>query len=339
MKRVLSVIVMLFLVTKIYAQQDPQFSQNMFLTAPVNPGAAGIKGMHCVDLVARQQWTGFEGKPETGLLSYNAPVSAFSNFGFGGVLTYDRLGPMENVFFKLNGAYHINIGSNGGKLGIGLDLGMIQKAINKDLKWADPADLLAASLAGASDMAFDVGFGLFYYKPIKSGNGLYFGVSGQKLLPQQLTLGMANPKIRQHAYITTGYYHDVYDNEKVVLKPNMLVKTDLTSTQIDVNLTAEFNKVIWLGGSYRVQDAIVANVGFKTRPTNNMGPIKIGFAYDFTTQGLANPGTFTRWDDQGNVAEKIQDNRSYGGVELYVGFCIIPPPPSGLEIYVDPLFL
>ena len=79
MKRVLSVMAMLFLVTKIYAQQDPQFSQNMFLTAPVNPGAAGIKGMHCVDLVARQQWTGFEGKPETGLLSYNAPISVFSN--------------------------------------------------------------------------------------------------------------------------------------------------------------------------------------------------------------------------------------------------------------------
>ena len=334
MKRVLSVIVMLFLVTKIYAQQDPQFSQNIFLTAPINPGAAGIKGMHCVDLVARQQWTGFDGKPETGLLSYNAPVSAFSNFGFGGVVAYDRLGLEESVFFKLNGAYHINVGSDG-KLGFGLDLGFIQKAVGENIKAQDASDPIVASLAGASDMGFDVGFGLFYY----NRNSLYFGVSGQKLLPQQLSLGLANPKIRQHAYITTGYYHDVYDDEKLVLKPNMLVKTDLTSTQIDVNLTAEFNKVIWLGGSYRVQDAIVANVGFKTKPTNNMGPIKVGFSYDFTTQGLRNPGTATIWDEKGNVAEKIENNKSYGGVELYVGFCIIPPPPNGLDIYVDPLFL
>jgi type IX secretion system PorP/SprF family membrane protein len=326
MKRVLSVMAMLFLVTKIYAQQDPQFSQNMFLTAPVNPGAAGIKGMHCVDLVARQQWTGFEGKPETGLLSYNAPISVFSNFGFGGVLTYDRLGPEESVFFKLNGAYHINVGSDGGKLGIGVDLGIIQKSIGKDLKAADASDALVASLAGASDMGFDVGFGLFYFKP-----NLYFGISGQKLLPQQLSLGMANPKIRQHAYITTGYVH--HASTKIVLKPNMLVKTDLTSTQIDVNLTAFYNGNFWLGGSYRVQDAVVANVGFKTQG------VKIGFAYDFTTQGLANPGTFTKWDDQGDVAEKIENNRSFGGVELYLGFCIMPPPPAGLEIYVDPLFL
>jgi type IX secretion system PorP/SprF family membrane protein len=334
MKRVLSAIFVLFLATKIYAQQDPQFSQNMFLTAPVNPGAAGIKGMHCVDLVVRQQWIGFDGAPETGLLSYNAPVSAYSNFGIGGVLTYDDIGSSENIFFKLNGAYHINVG-NDSKLGVGVDLGFIQKTMGKDLKWTDPTDILAASLAGASDMAFDVGFGLFYYKP----NSLYFGVSGQKLLPQQFDLGMASPKIRQHAYITTGYYHDVYDNQKFVLKPNMLVKTDLTSTQIDVNLTAEFNKVIWLGGSYRLQDAIVANVGYKTQPTKNMGPIKIGFAYDFTTQGLANPGTYTEWDEKGDVAEKKEDNRSFGSVELYVGFCIIPPPPSGIDIYVDPLFL
>ena len=160
---------------------------------------------------------------------------------------------------------------------------------------------------------------------------MYFGISGQKLLPQQLTLGIANPKIRQHAYVTTGYVHQA--SSKIVLKPNMLVKTDLTSTQIDVNLTAFYNETFWLGGSYRVQDAVVANVGFKTQG------VKIGFAYDFTTQGLSNPGTFTKWDDQGNVAEKIENNRSYGGVELYVGFCIIPPPPAGIQIYVDPLFL
>ena len=326
MKRVLSAIVMLFLATKIYAQQDPQFSQNMFLTAPVNPGAVGIKGMHCVDLVARQQWIGFVGAPKTGLLSYNAPVSAFSNFGIGGVVSYDDIGPTETVFFKLNGAYHINVG-NDGKLGVGVDLGFLQKTVGQGLKAADANDDLVASLAGASDMALDIGFGLFYFKP----KSLYFGISGQKLLPQELTLGMANPKIRQHAYITTGYVH--HASKKIVLKPNMLVKTDLTSTQIDVNLSAFYKESIWLGGSYRVQDAIVANVGFKTKG------VKIGFAYDFTTQGLANPGTFTKWDDQGEVAEKIEDNRSFGGVELYLGFCIMPPPPAEIDIYVDPLFL
>lgn len=336
MKRVLLSVAALFLAVNLIAQQDAQFSQNMFLTAPINPGVSGIKGMHCIDLVARQQWVGFTGAPKTGLLSYNGPVKPYSNFGWGGVLVYDDVGLQQDYSFKLNGAYHINVGSDGGKLGIGLDLGIMQKGFKNDiLNAVDMTDPALANLSGSSDLGLDLGFGLFYYKPER----LYFGISGQKLLPQKLTYGMAKPAIRQHAYITTGYYHDVYDNEKVVLKPNMLVKTDLTSTQIDVNLTAEFNKRIWLGGSYRVQDAIVANVGFKTKPTNNMGPIKIGFAYDFTTQGLANQGTFTTYDSEGAVAEEKADNRSLGSVELYMGFCIIPPPPAGIDIYVDPLFL
>ena len=63
----------------------------------------------------------------------------------------------------------------------------------------------------------DLGFGIFYYKPINSGNGLYFGVSGQKLLPQKITLGTATPEIRQHAYITAGYSYFV--NKSLILKP------------------------------------------------------------------------------------------------------------------------
>jgi type IX secretion system PorP/SprF family membrane protein len=314
------------------AQQDAQFSQNMFITAPVNPGASGIKGMHCFDLVARQQWIGFEGKPETGLISYNGPI--LSNFGIGGVLVYDIAGMEQNINLKLNGARHFSIGSNGGKLGIGLDLGVIQKGFrNIPPKAYDANDPTINGISGTSDMVFDVGFGIFYYKP----KSLYFGVSGQKLLPQTLSLNLAKPNLRQHAYITTGYFHDAGNG--LVLKPNMLVKTDLTSHQIDVNLTAEFNNRIWIGGSYRVQDAIVANIGFKTQKTKNSQPLKIGFAYDFTTQGLKNKGTFTSWDENGKVAETKENNRSIGGVELYIGYCIIPPPAKDFGIYADPLFL
>ena len=266
MKRVLIGVAIFFSGLELGAQQEAQFSQNLFITAPINPGAVGIKGMHCFDLVARQQWVGFDGKPETGLISYNGPIRSFSNFGVGGVLVYDKLGMQQNINFKLNGAYHINVGSNGGKLGIGIDLGIIQKGFpNVPPKAVDMTDPIVAALLGTSDMAYDIGFGIFYYNKQK----LYFGVSGQKLLPQEFTFGNAQPNLRQHCYITAGYRHDA--GEGFVLKPNMLVKTDLTSTQVDVNLTAEFNKKIWLGASYRLQDAVVANIGFKRGPNTKFG--------------------------------------------------------------------
>ena len=90
--------------------------------------------MHCFDLVARDQWFGFEGRPQTGLLNYNGPLRQIENVGIGGVLVYDVIGAETNINFKLNGAYHINLGSNGAKLGIGLDAGIIQKGMFLKIK-------------------------------------------------------------------------------------------------------------------------------------------------------------------------------------------------------------
>jgi type IX secretion system PorP/SprF family membrane protein len=206
----------------------------------------------------------------------------------------------------------------------------ITKAVNQ----LDPSIDLSNN---PNDMGLDLGFGLFYYKP----KGLYFGVSAQKLLPQKLDLGGAKPEIRQHVYISAGFHNQV--NQNFVLKPNMLVKTDLTSTQMDLNLTAHFSDV-WLGASYRVTDAFVANMGYeywkKDSDKNKIGqPLKIGIAYDFTMQALKNKGTFTSWSDAGNVQNVNTNNRSVGSVELYIGYCIIPPPKPDFDIYTDPLFL
>jgi type IX secretion system PorP/SprF family membrane protein len=335
MKRVLIVLSALFSVFNMSAQQDAQFSQNMFINSAINPGASGIKGMRCFDLIAREQWFGFEGRPETGLLSYNGLVS--SNLGMGAVLMYDKIGFENNISLKLNGSRHFNVGTNGGKLGVGLDVGMLQRSmsgITKAVNQLDPSINLSNN---PNDMGLDLGFGLFYYKP----KGLYFGVSAQKLLPQKLDLGGAKPEIRQHVYISAGFHNQV--NQNFVLKPNMLVKTDLTSTQMDLNLTAHFSDV-WLGASYRVTDAFVANMGYeywkKDSDKNKIGqPLKIGIAYDFTMQALKNKGTFTKWSDAGNVQDVNTNNRSVGSVELYIGYCIIPPPKPDFDIYTDPLFL
>ena len=327
MKRVLLALTALFSAFVCEAQQDAQFSQYMFINSAYNPGASGIKGMNCFDFIGRQQWLGFEGRPETGLLSYNGTIRKLDNFGWGLVGVYDKIGFEQNMSLKINAAHHFNIGSDGGKLGIGLDLGVLQRSMNGITKAVDPTDP-NININGTNDMGFDLGFGVFYRKKDK----LYFGISAQKLLPQKLKFGVAQPKIRQHGYITAGYTQEL--KEGIKLKPTMLVKTDLTSTQMDVNLTALFNDAIWLGASYRVQDAFVANIGFNFA---NNG--KIGLAYDFTTQGLKDKGTFTSWGLEGDVTNQNDNNRSIGSVELYIGYCIIPAPKPGYDIYVDPLFL
>ena len=51
------------------AQQDPQFSQNMFAKLAVNPGFAGANDAICATLLYRNQWTGFGGEPKTMLFT------------------------------------------------------------------------------------------------------------------------------------------------------------------------------------------------------------------------------------------------------------------------------
>jgi len=322
MKRVFTTLIAMFTVFLGNAQQNAQFSQNMFLNDAINSGAAGIKGMHCFNLVARDQWTGFEGNPFTGQFSYNGPIN---NIGIGAVVVFDEIGFEQNVSFKLNGAFHLPLGN--GKLGLGLGIGVLNKGFSGIIKANNMSDPNLANLDGQSGVGFDLGVGAFYYVERK----LYFGISAQKLIPQKITIGSSNPILRQHLYITGGYNYIA--GRGVVLKPNLLVKTDLSSTQMDVNLTAEFNQQFWIGASYRVQDAIVANVGFYIKPQ-----LKLGFAYDYTTQNLRNKGTYTEYKSNGSSVDN-KNNRSVGSVEVYLGYCFIKPPKPPFKQYTDPLFL
>src|SRR3989304_7684723 len=110
-----------------FAQQDPQFSQNMFIKLPNNPGYAGANGAICATAVYRTQWVGFLGHPKTILFAVDAPVPSLHG-GAGLTIVSDRLGNFN--FMHVCGAfsYHKTIGATG-LLGIGLELGMLQSSV------------------------------------------------------------------------------------------------------------------------------------------------------------------------------------------------------------------
>ena len=71
------------------AQQDAQFTQNMFNKLSVNPGYAGANGGICGTFLSRTQWTGFDGHPSTNLFSVDALL--FSKHGVGLTVFQDKL--------------------------------------------------------------------------------------------------------------------------------------------------------------------------------------------------------------------------------------------------------
>ena len=271
MKKVFTTLALSYTFFCSFAQQDPQFSQNMWNKLQPNAGSAGASGGICATLLGRLQWVGFEGAPKTYLLNVDGYVAAIHG-GVGLSVMSDNIGANKGIAAKISYAYQMNLGT--GKLGIGADVGILMNSLNASaLKPAQSGDN-SIPTANASSMAPDFGLGLYYQIPEK----LYFGVSTTHLVHGQLKYGDVKFKVARHYYLMAGYTYNV--SPKFDLLPSVFIKTDGRATQFDVNLNVMYNKLIWLGASYRLQYAAVAMVGVQWKN------VRIGYSYDFNTSKL-----------------------------------------------------
>ena len=152
-----------------FAQQDPQFTQYMFDRLSINPAVAGSSGNICATALMRQQWTGFDGAPKTGLINLQTPLSKI-NSGLGLSVYFDKLGQEKSTIARLHYAYHFKVGAQS-TLSAGIYAGMTGRAL--DSRWIaiDPvADDNAIPSGGKSDSGFDMGAGLYYKKNYSSGS-------------------------------------------------------------------------------------------------------------------------------------------------------------------------
>lgn len=270
------------------AQQDPQFSQNMHNRLFPNPGVAGSNNAICGTLFARQQWMGFDGKPETYLLSVHMPLSMFTTLPIGAGLSVfsDRLGQMSYFGFKAAGAYRLGVGP--GTLGAGLSLGMVSLKMGND--WISLDDYkLDPSIpdVGTAKSAFDMDLGAYYEIQDK----LYLGISMMHLpaatMEKKLNSNdLFSYKVARHYYIMAGYTYNFTGSLPLSIEPSVFVKTDASSTQMDFNALLYWDNMFWIGASYRLQDAIAPMLGVKKKFGKYIG--KIGYSYDITTSTLKN---------------------------------------------------
>jgi type IX secretion system PorP/SprF family membrane protein len=261
-----------------FTQQDPQFSHNMFNQLAINPGYAGSQGMVNIGMLNRQQWMGFPGNPKTTLFSVHAPVKPFGiSSGVGVNLIDDRLGFEKNMSFIVDYAYRRDLGA--GKLGIGLNVGLLSRAIDPGKEgWVMPEDGSDAAIpsASVSTMVFDMGLGVFY-----NTDKAYAGLSTTHLLKPTVDYGDAIVMYMQrHYYATVGYLFKL-PNPVFEIQPSLFAKSDGASFQMDVNMLLIYNKRFWGGVSYRLGDAVVVMAG--TELPNGM---RVGISYDFTTSAI-----------------------------------------------------
>jgi len=301
---ILSVLLAFFALNTAQAQQDPQFSMNMNNKLFFNPAFAGMNNGICVYTLGRQQWVGFEGRPETYLFgghgTFTIPGIDLRSGG-GLVIVGDALG--QTHFTTLKGMYSAHIplniiGSDPGHLGFGVSLGMLQFGVGTNWRANDPSysDPLIPD-GGFQATSFDMDAGVWYQT-----SKLYVGLSMSHLNQatfegegvfqngafddnRDVVPWKTGFRMKSHLFVTAGY-DVVLGNPLFVLKPSIYVKSDLVSAQVDVNGLLEYNNFIWGGLSYRYTDAVAAMAGVNWAPGTIPGTVRAGYAYDINTSRL-----------------------------------------------------
>ena len=260
------------------AQQDPQFSLNMFNIYSVNPAFSGSYDQFNALAIHRSQWVGYGGgSPTTQHVSVEAPVY-FLHGGAGISLVNDKLGNEHSRGVSLSYAYQTKL-TKKSELGVGFNVGFMDVGFEGD--WVTPGndqglDDPSIPAIGSNDVVPDLGLGVYYRM-----KELYIGYSVTHLNQATAVYDNADRdfEFKRHHYLTLGWLHELTSD--LVLRPSMHIKSDQVSTQIDFNVNVNYGDNLWGGMTYRLDDAVVVIAGYNINEN-----LKFGYAYDITTSDL-----------------------------------------------------
>ncbi len=321
-------LLVLFVVTNVFAQQRPYYTQYILNNFIINPAVAGIENYTDVKLSHREQWVGLQGAPVTTYFTINAPLKK-SNYGerenptsfhaqgenprgtpywqnyqkpephhgVGFTILNDKTGPLNRFAAYASYAYHLALSTNT-NLSLGVSAGITQMSIDYSKvdfgnNSVDPAVNLSSTL---NKIKPDISAGLWLY------NKNYFvGIAIQQIVPENIVFSgtavqLDNSKLVPHAFIQAGMR--LYLDDDLTLLPSVMARyINPLPLGVDINVKLQYQDLIWVGGSYRSQDGFAGMLGVNLN--NN---INIGYSYDVTTSNL--------------------NSVSHGSHEFLVGFLI-----------------
>jgi type IX secretion system PorP/SprF family membrane protein len=280
MKKLYLIISILILCLNITAQQLPQLTQYVFNNYIINPAVAGIESNYIGRSTHRYQWEGITDAPRTYTLSICGP-SKNKKFGYGGYIYTDNVGPTRRTGFQLSYTYHLLISSKL-KLAFATGVGLQQFKIDGDKIILRDADDPALANSVRTNLLPDATFGTMLYD-----ENLYFGISLHNLIQNKLNLYDFNKdsRLKIHPIILGGYKINLSEDFKI--EPSFLVKyVSPVPVKVDLTLRAFIKNTIWIGGTYRTDDAFAALLGYEHK-----NGLSIAYSHDFTTSNIKNYST------------------------------------------------
>jgi len=270
MKKLLLASLML-IATSLFAQQDPLFSQYMFNKLAVNPGYAGSHESLTADVLNRWQWVGIDGAPNTLSASIHTALRN-PHIGLGLNVYNDKLGPSLFQGALATFAYRIIFPTS--TLSFGLQAGV--KYMDIDWSSIDVIDMDDVALMGntLNKAVPDANFGVYYYT-----DKYYAGVSTKQLLQNEIAVVNIDNKTQfthllRHFYGMAGAAFPIADG--LVFRPSCLAKfVKNAPPQLDLNASFLIANTVWVGASYRTENAMSIMTELKISKN-----IRIGYSYD-----------------------------------------------------------
>jgi len=276
-----------------YAQQEAMFSQYMFNTMAINPAYAGSRDVLSLTALGRYQWIGVPGAPTTYTFSLDMPISN-EKMGLGLQASYDGIGLAKNTGIYLTYSYRVKVGPRS-TLAFGVQGGAM------NIRWAlsDAQNVGSDPIfSGTNDVNVilpNVGGGIYL-----SNDKGYIGISCPQILQNNIinyNLGdgdkTSTSRTRRHYFAMMGF---VIGKGSFKVKPSTMVRyTQGTPLGFDGNINFWIKDKISFGVSGRIsqfqnfsqEDGFNAAVGMLELQLTPQ--LKLGYAYDFTTNKLNDP--------------------------------------------------
>jgi type IX secretion system PorP/SprF family membrane protein len=268
-------IIMLSSLLSVNAQQKAMFTQYMFNGLVVNPAYSAMDDALNITALARQQWVGFKGAPNTQTFSLHSPIKQ-SNTSAGLILMRDQIGEVisENGAFGTL-AHRVQV-NEGTYLALGLN-GGISKYVGEYSLTGSASAATDPLFADQNSLRGNFGFGLMLFS-----EKFYAGFSSPYFYYRDLgAVASSSTAYKPHYILQGGYITDLGPDIK--FKPNILIKyVSGSPVQIDVNANFLLKETLWLGGSVRSMDSFDILAELQLTPN-----IQLGYSYDFTTSKLS----------------------------------------------------
>lgn len=293
------------------AQQKPHYTQYVMNQYILNPALSGIENYMDVKLSHRHQWTGIQDNPVTTYFTIHGPIgkkdyrttatsyrvpgenprgtnywaeyqASEPHHGVGLQVVNDQTGPLSNFAAYATYAYHLGLTPRA-NISAGFGVGITRLSLNAaKLDFANPMDPAVASSSVINRVRPDITAGIYLYSA-----DYFVGISAQQVIPQNIefagnTVRETGGKAVPHLFATAGFRTMMGEDFNLI--PSVLVKyISPVKPQVDINAKLMFRDVLWLGASYRTEDAVAGMIGL-----NVSNKLNVGYAYDYTTSGLSN---------------------------------------------------